>query len=437
MPNEDNALWLKSPVSAKAEQLRGTPEIYVEPYEGRRRKVKLFRTSYVIGSDPKCDIRINDPFVSGAHAEIFIPGEGQGFYLRDRDSRNGVFLNGVKVQSAPLPKRGNLRIGRSSIVWPPPGLVDLSEMGGYIAEDPVMQEILGKLRTISLSPLSVLLLGETGTGKDELARLVHQWSAREKGPYVAVNGALTDGNLAESTLFGHKKGAYTGAESARLGALRSAHQGSLFLDEVADIPGAAQAKLLRALESKEVQALGSDDIERSDFRLISATSQDIDRKVEDGSFRLDLYFRIAGHIVMVPPLRDRPADISAMAARWAESAGLSLDREAEGILLSYGWPGNVRELKAVIEKAQVIASSEGTAWILPRHLTGLCRIRNTSTRKDSRPQTLLQNERDCILESLERNGWSRTIVSSELGIARSTLAAKMKRLKIRDLVDNR
>ena len=228
-------------------------------------------------------------------------------------------------------------------------------------------------------------------------------------------------------------GAFTGAEKARLGALRSAHGGSLFLDEVADIPAAAQVKLLRSLESGEVKPLGSDEAERADFRLISATSQNIDERVESGAFRIDLYFRIAGHVVYVPPLRERPLDILAMARQWLAEAELGLDSEAEAKLLSYRWPGNVRELKASLERARVHAQAEGSANVLSRHLAKLA---SGPVRVDAslshRGRTLDEMEKECILGSLERNGWSRSAAATELGIARSTLFHKMKRFDLKD-----
>lgn len=246
-----------------------------------------------------------------------------------------------------------------------------------------------------------------------------------------MNGSHLGGSLAESELFGHQKGAYTGSDRNRQGALRGADGGSLFLDEVADIPMAAQVKLLRAMESGEVKALGSDRVSRSDFRLISATSQDMESKIQEGSFRLDLYYRIAGVTVHVPPLRERPLDILAIAARLLAERGFELDKECEGRLLSHSWPGNVRELKSVIERAMVTAQEAKTSRILPVHLDGLRALAMQGAKK-SLPRTLVQMERECIQASLERNGWSRTIAARELGIARTTLYEKMRRFRISD-----
>lgn len=425
------AQWLKSPVSDRAVRLRPMSEAWLDPYHGPRRKVRLVRTAYVLGSDDACDIRLNDPFVSARHAEIVLADDGAGYFVRDLDSRNGTFVNGTRVSSAPLFAGCALRLGRSSLAWKE-ACSSIEELpGDCVAADEKMRELLTAVRRVAASGLPVLLLGETGTGKDVIARLLHRWSARGRSPYVAVNGASTGGTLVESELFGHRKGAYTGAETARLGALRSAHGGTLFLDEVADIPPSAQVKLLRALEAGEVKALGSDHAERADFRLVSATSQDLEQKIEDGSFRADLYFRLAGYVLRVPPLRERSADILAISKAYLAEAGMDLDTEAEGRLLSYAWPGNVRELKSVLERARLLARADASGRVQSKHLGGMDRSL-PHLASGRRPVSLEEMEREHIRASLERNGWSRTVSSRELGIARSTLFEKMRRYGMRD-----
>lgn len=426
------AQWLRSPVSERAVRLRPMSEAWLDPYHGHRRKVRLVRTTYVIGSDDTCDIRLNDPFVSARHAEITLEADGQGYCVRDLDSRNGTFVNGTRVSHAPLFAGAALRMGRSSLAWKEIELTVDDLPKDCIAADEKMKAVLVAARQVAMSGLPVLLLGETGTGKDVIARLIHRWSARGRSPYVAVNGGSTGGSLAESELFGHRKGAYTGAESARLGALRSANGGTLFLDEVADIPPSAQVKLLRALENGEVKALGADHAERADFRLVSATSQDLEQKIETGAFRADLYFRIAGYVLHVPPLRERPADVLEIARVYLAEAGMELDAEADGRLLSYAWPGNIRELKSVLERARLLARADASWRVQPRHLGGMDRALQKPPASGRRPISLDEMEREHIRASLERNGWSRTVSSRELGIARSTLFEKMRRYGMRD-----
>lgn len=424
---------LRSPLTEKGERLQPQRELSIRPYIGSKRKVRLHRTEYTLGRSEDCDICIRDPFISPTHAKVRLLPGGDGYLIEDLASTNGVFLNGIRVQSAPLPAQGILRIGRSTLSW---ALDDSPEIdcteNGWIVADPFMRELVVNLRRIASSSLPVLLLGETGTGKEIFASLLHQWSARARMPLVTMNAALTGGSLAESELFGHKKGAYTGAESSRQGALRAAHGGTLFLDEVADIPGAAQVQLLRALETGEIKSLGSDQPERVDFRLVSATSQDLEERMEDGSFRVDLYYRLAGFTVKIPPLRDRPQDILAIAQKYLGDRGLELDREAEGKLLSYRWPGNVRELRSCLERAIVMARAENGVRALPHHFTAFDFSRPVPEKKRERAPTLLEAEIECIRESLERNGWSRCVASRELGIARSTLFDKMRRYGLRD-----
>lgn len=428
----EKTLTLKSPVSERAQRLRPPQEIVLQPYYGAKKRLPLVHTHYVIGSAPDCEILVDDPFVSPRHAELRLLPNGEGYYIEDLESTNGTFVNGIRVKSAPLAAQGTLRFGRSSLVWSQENEEPAEFLAnGFVAADPAMREILQRLRTIAKSELPVLILGETGTGKEIFAHLLHQWSGRARGPYVAVNGALTGGTLAESELFGHRKGAFTGADSARLGALRGAHGGTLFLDELADVPRGAQVKLLRALESGEVRALGSDAAEKANFRLVSATSQDLEGRLADGSFRLDLYYRVAGYTLVIPPLRDRPRDIVAISQKYLGDRGLELDAEAEASLLSYRWPGNVRELRSWLERAAITAVAESAGRVLAAHLVGL-HSSAAAERPHVRGRTLAQIEADSIRSSLERNGWSRSVVSEELGIARSTLFSKMRRFGIRD-----
>ena len=434
LERKDETQHLKSPLTEKTQRLQPMREVRIHPYFGARRKLKIFRTHYIIGSDDSCDIKIEDPFISPKHAILSIEAEGDGYVIEDQGSKNGIFLNGLRVQKAPLPMNGNLRLGRSAISWREESS-QLGNLGGdWIVADTKMKELLHNLKIVAQSNLPILLLGETGTGKEIFAQLVHRWSRRENTAFVVVNGALTGGSLSESELFGHRKGSFTGSESSRLGAIKTAHGGTLFLDEVADIPASAQIKLLRALESGEVKALGSDQVDYSDFRLVTATSQDIEQKIAENRFRSDLYFRIAGQIFKIPPLRERPEDILAIANFLVRKKGCELDKEAEGKLLSYSWPGNVRELRSVMERSIVLAMSEGNCRIQVGHIGTLGLTFSIIPEATDRPATLEELERRCIQQSLERNGWSRLICAKELGIARSTLFEKMRRYGIRDLV---
>lgn len=426
----DCAQWLSSPVSEKCARLQPMREINLRPYFGSKRKIKIFRTRILLGQSESCDIRIDDPFVSPQHAELRLCSSGDGYQVVDLGSRNGVSLNGVKVHAAPLPSQGVLRLGRSTLSWSDPVVEGEMVGNGLVFSDPKMRAVLESLKRVARSSLPVLLLGETGTGKDLLAQLLHLWGSSPDAPLVPVNGALTGGNLAESELFGHSKGAFTGADAPRLGALRTARGGTLFLDEVADMPSSAQVKLLRALETGEVKALGSDLAEKVDFRLVTATSRDVEKCMGAGTFRADLYYRIAGAVIRVPSLRERPLDILAIARKLAGERGFEFDSEADARLLSYPWPGNVRELKSCVERAILVATSQSSARILAEHLVDL--ERPCLQVLERGPKKWRDLEREILHTSLERNGWQRSVTAKELGLARSTLHAKMRRLGLRD-----
>ena len=415
----------------RLERLQPDREVLVQPYQGTRKNFRLFHTSYLIGNGADCDLRIDDPFLSTHHARIRLRDSGAGYEVEDLGSKNGVFVNGLRVERAFLPTQGTLRIGRSLISWRDPE-DSMPTMLDWVCEDPFFRETLERLRKIAHSDLPILLLGETGTGKDILANFIHQASANANGPFVAINSANAGGSLADSELFGHKKGAYTGSENKRLGAIMSAHRGTLFLDEIGDLSLETQVKLLRTLENGEVKALGSDTAEHSKFRVVSATSLDIEDKIAHGVFRLDLYYRIAGYVVHVPALRDRPKDILAIAKKVLEQKHLFLAEECRGALLSYEWPGNVRELKSVIERAAVIARAENSTQILCHHLIFSSALKHHGKITDSTQLTLEASEKKLIFQTLEKTGWSKVTTARNLGIARSTLFEKMRKYGIRN-----
>lgn len=431
---EEDTQWVESPVTMGRNHLLPDSTIHVRPYFGRKRQVHLHRTEYLIGRDSVCDIRLEDPYLSPRHALLKLSPGGKGYFLEDLSSRNGTFLNGVRVQRAHLPISGVLKVGRSAFSWSRPGAFELPENSPWISADPFLKEQLEKLRKIANSNLPVLLLGETGTGKEILAKMIHDWSTKREREFVALNGGLTGGGLADSELFGHRKGAYTGGDFHRQGAIRLAQGGTLFLDEIADVPMETQIKLLRTLETGEYRALGNDLVEFSDFRLVTATSQNLEQKISTKHFRLDFFYRIAGFVFSIPPLRDRPTDILAIGNALLEKKGFELDKAAEGKLLSNKWHGNVRELKGVLDRAMILAKEDCSGTILPEHIH-FQHGRSVSLEikdKLSSPRTMDEVERELIEISLERNAWSRNVVAKELGIARSTLFEKMKKYGIKD-----
>jgi len=279
----------------------------------------------------------------------------------------------------------------------------------------------------------VLLLGESGTGKEVIARAIHRWSHRGDQPFVVVNCVALSEDLLESELFGHEKGAFTGAHQQKRGKLEVAHGGTVFLDEIGDIRPALQAKLLRVLQDQTFERVGGTRPIRTDVRFVAATNRDLRAAVRDGLFRLDLYYRLDVVSVTLPPLRERPGDVPALAQHFLERYRRELKRELRALtpevlacLRRYAWPGNVRELENVIERAVIV--SMGSQLELGEWLP-----------KPSVPQTgarilmLEELEREHIIKTLELTGWR---VSGERGAAKllglkpTTLDARMKKLGI-------
>jgi len=303
-----------------------------------------------------------------------------------------------------------------------------------IGRSPVMEGIFEVIRKTAPSQGRVLITGETGTGKELMARFIHQRSRRESAPLLAVNcGALPEG-LLESTLFGHTRGAFTGADRARRGLLVEAHQGTLFLDEIGDMPPALQVKVLRALESGEVLPVGADRPQQTDLRVISATHRPLEAMIERGEFREDLYWRIKGAEVELPPLRRRPADIPLLAELFlGQAAPLAAGGQARALspaareaLVEHPWPGNLRELRSEMQRASVLAGQRRE--ILPEDLSFL---RGALAGPAAPPRTLHQKvealERREIEIALVRCHGNRTHAAEALGLSRQGLLKKMAR----------
>jgi two-component system nitrogen regulation response regulator GlnG len=245
------------------------------------------------------------------------------------------------------------------------GLKEVWEFGALVGRHPTMQEVYKAIGRVAASDVSVLLRGESGTGKEVVARALHHYSRRAGRPFVGISAAAIPATLLESELFGHEKGAFTDAKERRLGKLELAHGGSVFFDEIGDMPLELQVKLLRALQERSFERVGGHELIRMDVRVMAATHRDLDAMMKDGRFREDLFYRLS-----LPALRDRRGDIPLLAehflAKYAESLGERvISAEAMDRLMGYDWPGNVRELENVVQRAMVMAS---TGAILPEHL---------------------------------------------------------------------
>ncbi|MGE5182276.1 MAG: sigma 54-interacting transcriptional regulator [Acidobacteriota bacterium] len=302
-----------------------------------------------------------------------------------------------------------------------------------IVIDPQMQRVYELVRKVANHPLTVLVYGETGVGKEVIAAAIHRASDRKAGPLVRLNCASLPDTLLESELFGHEKGAFTGADRKKHGYFEVAAGGTLFLDEVGELSPATQAKLLRVLEVRTITRVGGTDEIAVDVRVVCATNRDLDAEVARGAFRSDLLFRISGFTILVPPLRDRPAEIVPLARAFA-GPQLALSPAAEDALQHYPWPGNVRELRNAIERARVVCS-EGTIELedLPdrvRELRGPPRVAGLALPLDGQRDVrdhITALEREAIVAALAACGGSQTKAAKQLGISRRALIYRMER----------
>jgi two-component system, NtrC family, response regulator AtoC len=298
-----------------------------------------------------------------------------------------------------------------------------------IGKSEPMQRVFEMISTVADTSATVLITGETGTGKELVARAIHTHSSRRYGPFVAVSCSALPDTLLESELFGYERGAFTGAERMKKGRFELAHSGTLFLDEIGDISLKTQVKLLRALQEKSFRRLGGTDTIEVNIRLIAATNRDLIKAIEQNAFRSDLYYRLNVVNLHLPPLRERKEDIRLLVAHFMNKYNVefskSFDRiedQAMALMMDYPWPGNVRELENVIERAVVI---DHGPEIKVRHLP-FCNLPLTSTPTDSR-QTLEEMEKQHIFSMLERNQWNIAKASRVLDIDRTTLHKKIKK----------
>ncbi len=333
--------------------------------EARPRSIPLRPGDEILlGSGPERSARqarVDDATVSALHCRV--AHTGTRVEVSDLGSRNGVRVAGARVERAAIPLGGGFEIGQTSVrIEAGERATSVTErpLPGLIGNSPVMLRLAAQVRKIAALRLPVLLRGESGTGKDLVARALHDESQRARRPFVAINAATISRELAESELFGHQRGAFTGAVRDRKGAFREASTGTLFLDEIGSVPLDVQAKLLRVVEESVVRPLGAEQGVAVDVRLVAATCEPIEARVAEQRFRGDLYERLAVCVIQVPPLRERPEDLPALARHLLTTSELGareLSPGAIGVLRAQRWPGNVRELRNVVVQAAVRAGA--------------------------------------------------------------------------------
>jgi len=323
------------------------------------RRVEIGTKPVIVGSSRAADVVMHDPTVSGKHCEVVVADGGVA--VRDLGSTNGTYVGGARVNEAWGTEGTTITIGQSTIVCVAHGADDHEELGdplpGIAGGSTAMRRVAAQVRRLAKASAPVLVVGETGVGKELIARALHTEAPRAEGPFVVLNVASLPRELVESELFGHERGAFTGAVARRVGAFVEAEDGTLFLDEIGELPLDAQPKLLRALDGYEVRRVGgAGSGRRLNARVVTATNVVLPDAVEKGTFRRDLFHRLEVFVIEVPPLRARPGDIAPIArALLANLEGELGHREltpnAIAQLTSHPWPGNVRELRGVLQRA--------------------------------------------------------------------------------------
>lgn len=336
----------------------------------KKKRVELQNDRVVVGTHDSCDLVLGDPTVSRQHFEIELVEHG--YAIRDLDSLNGTFIDAMRVREVVVPKGTTVQIGGTKIkIAPQDDTVDLplsrdTRCGPLVGRSPAMRRVFDLVGRVAPSDATVLLTGESGTGKEVAARALHELSDRSDAPFVVVDCAALPPTLIESELYGHERGAFTGAEKSRVGAFEAAEGGTLFLDEIGELPLELQTRLLGVIERRHVQPLGSSSSRKVDVRLIAATNRDLRREVNRETFRADLYFRLAVVNIQMPPLRDRPEDIplyveAFLADQAAAGFAFSIDPDTIVALKQRPWPGNVRELRNVLERAAALGEVDTQA----------------------------------------------------------------------------
>jgi transcriptional regulator with PAS, ATPase and Fis domain len=397
----------------------------------------------VIGTHPGCDLRLTDELVSRRHLEI--RAEPKGIRVTDLESRNGTFFAGARVGDVVLTSDVILELGTTRLalrVSAEPLVVQFSprtKFGDAVAVSHAMRHVFGLLEQAAKNDATVLLEGDSGTGKEVLSHALHQESTRREGPFVVVDCGAIPENLLESELFGHEKGAFTGAVASRAGAFEQADGGTLFLDEVGELPLEAQPKLLRALENRSFRRVGGSRTIQVDIRVVAATNRGLAEAVRRREFREDLFYRLAVVHIRVPRLADRKDDIAALAERFLQSAtgdpNAKVSDDLSKLLIAYDWPGNARELRNVIERyatfdradpellfGAVRRSGESELSISLAALAGL-------SYHDAKKRLVESFHRALLPRAVENAGGSVPRAAEALGLPKASLYRMLAELK--------
>ena len=407
-----------------------------------------------IGSHPDCDFCISEPSISRQHAKIEL--DETGYRLVDLDSKNGTYIGDVRINDIYLTQRMSFRCGAVVIDFElgsdaiEVAISQQSSFGDLLGQSVAMREIFGLLERVAPTPATVLIEGESGCGKELVAAAIRGHSDRAAKPFVIFDCSAVSKDLIESELFGHVKGAFTGAVSDRKGAFLQANGGTLFLDEIGELSLELQPKLLRALENHMVRPVGSEKTYTVDVRVIAATNRSLAREVEAGNFREDLFYRLAVIKIDIPPLRKRTEDIPMLVENFLEKASQKFNKPAPNITFStlqklraYQWPGNVRELKNFIERACLLSSDDR---IETRFLNAKSLV---STPKDEHKdsgdtdsyvdqileeQTPFKDAKQNIIEQFESRYWKKLLDLTNGNISKAARLSGMHRKSVEYIV---
>jgi len=398
----------------------------------------------ILGTADGVDIVMEDPAVSRLHAEVDVRKDG--LWVRDLGSRNGTYIEGIRVESGRVPEGGTLRVGATKLLVRPadgPTSIDLwpsNSYGPLLGGSLQMRRLFALMARINVHDTTVLLQGETGTGKELVVRALHDTSPRAGGPFIIVDCAALPESLLESELFGHTRGAFTGATSSRAGAIEAAAGGTLFLDEIGELPTSMQPKLLRVLESRTIRRLGENEPRKIDVRFVSATHRDLRRMVNEGTFREDLYFRLSVVPLQVPPLRERLDDLPLLMAEFSE--GHPIEPALIEELKRRSWPGNVRELRNFVTRSRALgvehtlALSRGESTDQPPALTPPPAVQVGDTTLASKPLQGAREEWNDAFEQaylralLEKHGDNVTAAARAAGVNRTYIHRLIQKHRI-------
>jgi len=404
-----------------------------------------------IGSARTNDFVLSDPTVSRHHCEITVRDER--YVVRDLGSKNGTRVEGTFVFEAPITPGATVGVGDTNIAFEPKKRwvrvlqSEADHFGALYGTSRRMREIFALLSRVADSELSCVIVGETGTGKELAARGLHDASERASGPFVVVDCGAISETLVESELFGHERGAFTGADRTRAGAFELADHGTIFLDEIGELPMALQPKLLRALERREIKRLGAEAMIEVDVRVVAATHRDLQTMVEEGRFREDLFYRLAEGIITLPPLRERLDDLPILSTAILGDAGEPgrpppvLGQDGLDALARYAWPGNVRELRNVLKRAAALGGNRlGAADMMidagagppdgrasgPRSAAFTLDLGEGKPIREARDRWVLVLEREYLERLVTRHGGPTDAAAAEAGVHRKSLLRLMR-----------